>query len=77
MARECAPDDRQAGGVPVVVRGRESLLHASRVGAAAKGNSLGHLPERIPDLREVKTFDNQRNAGQIGNMVNGWQMSPV
>ena len=27
MRRECDPDARWAGGVPVVVRGRESLLH--------------------------------------------------
>ncbi len=26
MPRECDPDDRQAGGVPVVVGGREILL---------------------------------------------------
>jgi len=27
MLRECAPDDVQAGGASVVVRGRESRLH--------------------------------------------------
>jgi hypothetical protein len=35
----------------------------------AKGSSLGDLLERLADGNEVKTFDNQRNAKQVGHMV--------
>jgi hypothetical protein len=34
----------------------------------AKGNSLRNLLGKLSDLREVKTFDNQRNAKQTCNV---------
>jgi hypothetical protein len=43
----------------------------------AKGNSLSGLPGRLAAGREVKTFDNQRNAEQAGHMVLGGQRAQV
>jgi hypothetical protein len=63
MIRECDPDDMHTGGALVVVRGGETRY-------MAKGSSLSELLGRISDCREVKTFDNQRNAKQTGAMVN-------
>jgi len=52
MPRECDPDVWQAGGAPVVVRDRESLLHG-------EGEQFERDARRLADSREVKTFDNQ------------------
>jgi hypothetical protein len=53
VTRECDPDVPHAGGVPVVVRGRESLPHG-------EGEQFKRLFEcKLADHREVKTFDNQ------------------
>ena len=52
MPRECDPDVWRAGGVPVVVRERESLLHG-------EGEQFERDARRLADFREVKTFDNQ------------------
>ena len=62
MQRECDPDAQQAGGVPVVVRGRENLLQGEE-------GQFKKLEGLLLDSREVKTFDNQGNAVQAGNMV--------
>jgi len=40
MTRECGPDDRWAGGVPVVVRDRESLLHGEEEQFKKLGSEL-------------------------------------
>jgi len=43
----------------------------------AKGNSSSGLLGRLTAGREVKTFDNQRNAEQAGHMVLGGYGTPV
>jgi hypothetical protein len=37
----------------------------------AKGGSLSGVCGGLPDHNEVKTFDNQGNATQAGDVVNG------
>jgi len=43
----------------------------------AKGSSLSGLFGRLTARREVKTFDNQRNAKQVSNMVHRGQRTKV
>ena len=43
----------------------------------AKGNSLNSLLGGLTADKEVKTFDNQRNAEQAGDMVLGGQRAQV
>jgi len=43
----------------------------------AKGSSLSNLLGRLAARREVKTFDNQRNAKQVSNVVHRGQRAKV
>jgi hypothetical protein len=43
----------------------------------AKGGSLSDLFGRLTACREVKTFDNQRNAKQVSNVVHWGQRTKV
>ena len=64
------PEAHIAGGAPVVVRGREIRPHG-------EGAQLECLHGGLAADREVKTFDNQRNAMQAGDMVDSGRAAQV